>query len=553
MKKLFILFLFLLPFITVEAKTIHKVVNPTYIGMQHGTMEITSVKTTEEATTVTFRYPGNGFGYFDSNIYLVDEQGKHYGLIGQKGFSEDSLKNMKPKKKGKYELYFQPLPVGTQIFDIIENFYDIGGSRFYGVREKDTPLKTIRTLGNNQGEVALPDIDFKVDSVMVTGQIKNYQSANNKFKVVRKYNSSSLENAHQRNPKTSIDENGNFCMKIEAIGPTWTYLIFSGDKNSGKSMFIPVVLYPDDHIDLQITLGEDDNRTNVTYNSKQQKDFSHLMKCAPITYVNSDVTPNQPGKDYSTEYERMTPESVQKYFDDYDMLALYLSDKYDLNRVETEMLRSHLSVAVAINVIGLTNRYLINKEKKATPKEDRQMAYEKWRNSDSPYYSIAFSNIRTGSNAFLATPYWTNLFSPYNMRNIPRNEKMFNDFLISPITPIHGNEQKEDYFKNNEVTLLYEQVLQLIREWRQKKEDDALFEQSLLLCCIQDLRLGIPQGTLDNGIMKQSMVQVYRQYALFGNLFNHPSVVRMASTLIERRRQEIYQEQEDYRENLESK
>ena len=182
MKKQFILSLLLLSAITVGAKTIHKVANPEYVAMQHGNMEITSVKTTEEATTVTFQYLGEGFHQFAPTIHLVDELGEHCKLIGQKGFSEDSLKNMKPTKKGKYELRFEPLPTKTHIFDIIEDYYNIESARYYGVREKGTLFSITNPLPHNEGESLLPYMDFKVDTVLVTGHIKDYFSIKNKFK-----------------------------------------------------------------------------------------------------------------------------------------------------------------------------------------------------------------------------------------------------------------------------------------------------------------------------------------------------------------------------------
>ena len=578
MKTQFILSLLLLSAITVGAKTIHKVANPEYVAMQHGNMEITSVKTTEEATTVTFQYLGEGFHQFAPTIHLVDELGKHYNLIGQKGFSEDSLKNLKPTKKGKYELHFEPLPAETRIFDFIEDAYYIGGTRYYGIREKNVPFVVTNPLPHNEGDSILPYMDFKVDTVLVTGHIKNYHSAKSKFKAVRKHTYSPLDRSEINYVEKTIDENGNFSMNIRAIGPTWTYLTLHGNKDSRNAMYIPVILYPGDHINLEITLDEENIQREVTYSSKQQRDFGKLMKYAPITFVNMSITPLRNDNNYSEEYEeyeRMTPESVQKQFDDYDALALYLSGKYGLNRLETEMLRSHLSVEMAIKVVGITNNYLLKvKSQPVQPGEDIKLRHSKWRNSDSPYYGISFSNIRAENNAFLVTPYWTNLLSAQNMQNNPRHEKMSNDFTIytkrfivgdtlrltktgeaPPSIIISTPEQEKKYkiFWEKEFEWYYDWELQLVREWRQKEKDDTLFEQAFLFSLLSNLRIGVATGSLDNRLMSIAMTRIYQNSIKARQLYHHPSIVRMASTLIEEIIQKIYQRQDKDIEELKEK
>ena len=578
MKKQLILSLFLLSAITVGAKTIHKVVNPTYIGMQHGTMEIASVKTTEEATTITFQYPGEGFYQFVPDIHLVDEQGKHYELIGQKGFSEDSLKNLKPKKKGKYELHFEPLPADTRIFDFIEDAYYMGGTRYYGIREKNTPFAISNPLPHNEGDSILPYMDFKVDTVLVTGHIKNYQSAKSKFKAVMKYTYSPLEKHSERCPRVSIDENGFFSMNMKAIGPTWTYLMLYRNEDAGNAMFIPIILYPGDHVDLQITLDEKNIKKDVVYSSKLQRDFSKLMKYAPMSIVDMFITPFRNDKDYSKEYEeyeRMTPESVQKRFDDYDALALYLSGKYGMDRLETEMLRSHLSVEMAIKVIGLTNNYMFKvlREPNQT-EEEYKLRRSKWRDGDSPYYGISISNIRAENNTFMVTPYWTNLFSYQNLRDNPRHEKMWNDLNIYMMTFVHGDikltetgevpspfsykgspeiDKKQEIVRNNEFEWYYERLIQLVREWRQKDKDDTLFEQAFLLSLAKDLHIGVTIPDLDNERMGSKMTRFYKQHNRARQLYHHPTVVRMAGTLLEELMQDILQRQDESIEELKKK
>ncbi len=543
----FILSLFLLPFVAVGAKTLQKIENPTYVGINDGTMKIASVKTTEEATVITFQYPGEGFYQFVPDIHLVDEQGNHYELIGQKGFNEDSLKNLKPKKKGKYELRFQPLPADTRIFDFIEDFYNVGSTRYYGIREKDVPFTVSNPLSHNTGEASLPDMDFKVDSVMITGHITNYVCEKHKIEKV----SMLYSNVTRYNAPANMDRNGKFEMKIRVNGPTWDVLQMNG-------LHIPIMLYPEDSIDLQITLEDESNRKTVRYSSKLQKDFSRLMQCAPMIWTNYFILPNDSTENYAAKFEQMTPESLQKRFDDYDAMGLYLSGKYGLNQIETEMLRSYFSLLIATEVTSLTSRYFFDLYEKESP-GDYNTARNKWKNSDTPFYDICISNIRSESNAFLCVPYRNILLSRFNMNLMASHYKHDEAFQfyqwetilgkkIAPsgngefpgVTYSNAETKKVEEFDRMYAEHYYNWLLQLVRKWRGKGVDaDAIFEQAYLLGMISNMPM-TPMSSSE---------YLYQQFTLCRKLFTHPSFVKLAGEMLWEREKECYQELEDFARN----
>lgn len=522
MKKQFILSLLLLSVVAAEGKTIHKVSNPEYVALLHGTMEIASVKTTEEATTITFQYPGEGFYQFVPDIHLVDEQGKHYDLIGQKGFSEDSLKNLKPKKKGKYELHFEPLPADTRIFDLIEDAYEMGATRYYGIREKNVPFTVSNPLPHNEGEASLPDIDFKVDSTIVTGHIVGYNPEKSNLKGMLFTQPSYYFRANQQRPTAQFDKDGNFQMRFSVCGPTWTHLVISPN-----GMFVPIMLYPGDSIHISIDL-EAENK--ITYNSQKQKDFSKLMQCAPIMSTFHNVR-NQD----TLYYHRLTPESVTKRFDDFDTLALYLSGKYGLNRVETEMLRSHLSTMIAIDVAAITSYYLFKKYPRPTSNDE---VWE-WEKVKSSYFN-SISKVRAESNAFLTTPNWSELLSTHHLHENPEFFTLFYNTLNKAHT-----ESSENVFSIKD---LIEPTLKLLQEYRQKGDNDCIFEQAYLLCLSSALPFNIP--TADN-----HLTRISNNYSQFKQLFYHPSIVRIAGQIINEWEQESYQEleEQEYRNRLNNK
>lgn len=541
MRTQFILSLFLLQFVAVGAKTIQKIENPTYVGINDGTMKIVSVKTTEEATVLTFQYPGEGFYQFAPNIHLVDEKGKHYELIGQKGFSEDSLKNLKPKKKGKYELRFQPLPDNTRIFDFIEDFYSWTGTSYYGIRNEDTPFAVSNPLPHNEGKSSVPDIDFKKDSVIITGYIKSYNADSCRFHFVglselhaptfKYYYGSDIYNKNA----ATIDENGNFKLSVQVYGPTWTYLMFtSKGKLENRAVFLPIMLYPNDQTSIEISHLEGEGHKEIKYNSKLQKDCSKLMNCAPM------LTNELVHTDDSVQYERLTEETIKERFEEYDAMALYLSGKYGLNRMETEMLRSQLSVVVGIKIMQLTNRALYQKHSyfSNAPEEEIKEKRKAWKESDSPYYKLVFSNIRATNNLFMATPDWSRLLQSSQLKSIPRYNRIVDDFYKTT----------ED-FKNKDVKQFFKQRLKLIREWRQKGDNDDIFEHAYLLCNTLDMPypLGF-SSPMDEEALKGFLPDRFQGISKSRELFTHPSFVRLAGELLYEREKYLYRELEEMAE-----
>lgn len=560
MKKQLIFSLLLLPFVVLEAKILHKMSSPDYVGINEGKMKIVSVKTTEESTIITFQCSGEESGTFSPKIYLEDELGICYGLTGQKGFSVDSLKRLVPNKKGKYELHFKPLPANTRIFDLIENFNSISSTRFYGIRETGTPFATSNPQTGNEGKNSLPDIDFKVDSVLVTGHIEDYDSLKNKFKIVSKFNVDFI--GEEKSSETAkIDKNGNFRIKIRVLGPTWSYLTLGPENGWNGVTFIPVVLYPNDHINLNINFDNEVNKIKVAYNSLLQKDFSRLMQCAPIFYTNPNVT-HHSSMD-SSEYKMLTAESIEKRFSDYDALAIYLKGKYCLNNLEAEMLRSQLSVVTAIDIIGKTNRFLFDTHSEkwsVSDTEGKKKAHENWRKSDSPYYELCFSKVRAESNAFLVTPDWSVLLSAHSMDQIPRHEKHMRDFWINKHSAIYKKEieitetgqilipkdrftpemekiKKE--FEQQQITLYHNWELELIRDWRKKNKNDAIFEQAFMLCSLRDMPIA-----LNLVVSETELYDRFHKISQCRGLFYHPSVIRIAGKLLGERELEIYAELE---------
>ena len=534
MKKLLVATFLMLPLIAMGAKIVHKITKPDYVGVYAEAMKIVSVKTTEKATSVIFQYTGDGFSHFNKNICLIDEEGKHYELTGQKGLSTDSLGHLKTNKKGKYELQFEALPAHCHIFDIIEDLYDTS-TRYYGVRQAGNAFTVSNPKEHNHGDISLPDNVFKVDTAYITGKVENINK-NSEWKVKLLYDYAARLKGKNKHPQSAmIDEEGNFKLKTRVNGPTWDYLLVRSDNKQDESMLIPVLLCPDEEQNLQIKFRED-----VKYSEEYDENVGTLMRCTPLMGFSA---PLYYKKHFIDENGEIPLEKVKKHFKNYDELSLYLSGKYGLSRMETELLRSQLSTTFAMEIISLEYRIQMDKYYKGLSGEEWKKAHAKWMDSTTPLYNICFSNMRCESNVFWASTDRYNIFGGYYLNNIPPYSKRMDDFqfykwktifnkelkretdghyegISYEITP--DNLKKVENFEVKQLQLFYNWMLPLIREWRNKNGNDDLFEQIYLLSCIYSVPK-IPYNS--------SSKYIYDQFTLARQMIHHPSFCRLAGEM----------------------
>ena len=505
------------------AKVLHRVDNPEYVGINDGTLELVSVKTTEKSTTLTFRYPGEGFGGFAAESYLSDEAGMRYRLIGHKGFSVADSSYLKVGRKGIYRLEFEPLPADTRVFDLIENLFHPHATFFYGIREEGTPMAVTQATVS-MGDNSFPDIDFKPDSVWVHGYIADYDTARYRFTDVAQLFLGG-ELTRDGSPKSMIETDGSFVLPLKIYGPTWTHL----NLHSSKSRFgylVPVMLYPGDHIELRIS-DIDKAEWDIKYTSRIGKDFSNLMHCIPSMCLKMIVGGNpQEIRQDSIRYEGWTPELIDQQFDSYDTLASYLTGKYALNNVEAVMLRGELTNSLARDILIAINNYLGSKH---PIHKDR----EEWIKQESPYYNC-LSRVYAESNAYLAIPSWQHLLASFIRSAMPRLsyvkeqywQSMGNRFYDLPIAKV-----KEG---------MDEQLYQVIRAYRQPKGDDAIFEQAVRFNLLDDARYWL----YDTDKVTDTMTMIHELYNYQRSQLTHPSFVRIANDVITTLEEKCYQKVE---------
>ena len=505
------------------AKELHCIDNPNYISINDGTIKLVSVKTTEKSTTITFRYPGEGFSGFSSESYLSDEAGKRYRLIGHKGFSVTDSSYLKVSRKGTYRLEFEPLPADTKVFDLIENFFRPEATFFYGIREEGVPLAVDQVV-ESFGEDEIPCLDFKPDSVWVHGYIADYDTARYQFTdVAQLFLGGELTRDGSHNSKIGAD--GYFMLPLKVYGPTWTHLNLHSNKNLFNYL-LPVMLYPGDHIELCIS-DIDKAEWNIKYTSRMGKEFSNLMHCLPSMSLKMIIGGNpQEIKQDSIKYEEWTPELIGQQFDSYDTLASYLAGKYALSNVEASMLRSELTNSLARDVLIVTNNYLASKHHMY---EDR----EEWIKQESPYYNC-LSRVYAESNAYLTIPSWQHLLASFIRSVMPRlcyvkeqyQQSMGNRFYDLPLPLVKGG--------------MDERLCEAIKAYRQPKGDDVIFDQAVRFNLLGDA----PYWVYDTGKVEETMTVIHNLYNYQRSQLTHPSFVRIANDVITILEEKHYQKTE---------
>lgn len=498
--------------VTSVAKVLHRIDNPEYVPFNEGTLTLVSVETTEHSTTLTFCYPGEGSGGFSAECYLIDEAGKRYPLIGHKGFSVVDSSYLKAGREGTYRLEFEPLSADTHVFDFIEDFFRPNTTSLYGIREAGAPMMISHAM-ESVGTDSFPDHDFKPGNVWIHGCIADYDTARYRFTDVEQL-SLGGELTRDSSPKSKIGSDGHFMLPLKVYGPTWTHL----NLHSSKSRFgylVPVMLYPGDHIELRIS-DIDKAEWDIKYTSRIGKDFNNLMHCISSMCLKMIIGGNfQEIKKDSIRYAEWTPELINRRFDSYDALAAYLAGKYALSNVEAAMLRGELTNFLARDILIATNNYLGSRY---PIHKDR----EEWIKQESPYYNC-LSRVYAESNAYLAIPSWQHLLASFIRSAMPCLQNAREQYIQS--RPSNLFELPADKLKAE----LDEMQLQVIRTYRQPKDDDVIFEQAVRFNLLSDV---LNYVITHNEWKAGRLTEIHDMYNYQRSLLTHSPYAHMANDVI---------------------
>jgi len=456
--------------------------HPVYFTMEgYSDIKIERVKTNKKTTTLYFYSEGapSSCIHISSPTYLVDEEGKRHKMLSSKNIVSDKPIHYGKKGKIRFQISFDPLPSNTKRFDMIEDYYNNLHRELYCIRESGTPFVTnniIDTVKMSEFVAkTFPDSIFIDDSLTLTGhfdspdilkrgkvtlqieQMKNYFiTANNKYK----------------NIKINVDSSGFFNARIPVIGPSIEKIIIRANFPDSMIRIIPVMLYPGDNLRLRIC-DLDRFTQHVEYQS-EKVDFCNLLNHTP-SFV-------YPGIRYMSSGNldaSWAMDSINRHIDNMDSLALYIANKYSLNKIETQQLRTETSISGVLDVIYTLND-MLRKRSSEMLKRNRGIVTDDVRDTMiqigmHPCYNV-LSRIRAYDNTFMTASnnhiFFRNLIS----------STLFNKFYSDPtmggrFPNLGENGENVDYYSTMDSTFV-----SLLSFFRHKSiESDAIFEQSFIL------------------------------------------------------------------------
>ena len=144
------------------------------------TIDIACVELTDTATIIrtdAYYHPHNWIR-ISSESYL-QANGKKYKLTGAEGIMPDSLFWMPDSGKAHFNLYFEPLPDGTQSFDFIEsdceNCFKLYGIDLTGQQNFETPEGVPSELLKVDKNTSVPDPILKVGKTTLRIHFLHYR------------------------------------------------------------------------------------------------------------------------------------------------------------------------------------------------------------------------------------------------------------------------------------------------------------------------------------------------------------------------------------------
>ncbi len=497
----FILLFLAVPVLARSGRTAN-IDKPDYLALPSDGVTITRVKTTDKATTLYFHAVGDSAFSFSipSCSYLVDESGRRYKMTGCKNV--EAGKDVCPGKKGlKFSVSFLPLPDGTERFDMIAEIFVNAGRYYYGIREGGLPLlggkRTKQGCASPAVAKVFPDDVFMADSMIVSGRFHdtgNYSVGGFRLEVAEYHDCIDSVATNMKFGYTIIvDSTGCFSAKIPVLGPSWTSLYALKPKSPEfldkpftsathyAPQAIPVVLYPGDnlHMDIYDYAGGD---RRIEYKSGKT-DFGKLLNNCPMAaWLYTGTT------DAAKAGKCAGKETAERRMDILDSLALYLSSKYRLGDVETQMLRTEYNVGCARDAVDEANRVANRMIKPFLGGGPKVRTL-----SDTLPYIIrhsgydVISRVKACDNTFLVVP----SYKPF-MREL----------MASSLSRYGSLACENDRCETKEERILCAEnkVMGAIRAFRHKPAGtDALFEQAYLMMSFRDknnLLPGVPDARL---------------------------------------------------------
>lgn len=284
----------------------------------------------DSLTAITMSYQGKPYTWFTfaSSTYASDETGKRHRIIRADSLRLDEKRWLGDDGKATFTLYFDPLPIGTKIFDIIEGQLT-DGFRIYGIHDTQTMLNIPKA--KESLDAIEPDAHlFRTDTTVIRGCITNYNRTMPHIIRVERFSP---------NLRGRGCDNGLNYAKVNADGTFQAKVLLDypqlSDLTLGFQRFIPFYAHPGDTLDIRIDNYGEWDETYTYKNISGHLTLERLMQCRTnfLRRKLSVIAQNTSHSEFSKELNRLK--------DSAERLLNYWAWKYNLTPWESHLLKSN--------------------------------------------------------------------------------------------------------------------------------------------------------------------------------------------------------------------
>ena len=339
-----------------------------------GGWTIERVVLSDTATVVDFLVTRKPYSWvaLAATTHLCDEQGVRHAVKGAEGLTLGEKLYLPKDGTARFRLFFDPMPQGTRIFDLIEGeeyeqqyWYGLHGSGY----EPDFPL----------AQEAYPPKEelkkqFRKGRALVRGKIKDYEPGM-AYGYVEMF-CGTLGEERGKCPTALIRPDGTFSLEAELDHPVCGHINFSFISD------VPVYVRPGDTLDVTVD-PHDPTGARVEYESSHPEGcHEKLFKCG--------CRPVYPGWEYWPEIWKKISDSeliimAEKTLEKGMRLCDYWAWKYELSPWEVHLLRNRQRMVMLGCMSQLSDWVMIDRYGYSIPQDESERR-EYLAGNDYPLY-----------------------------------------------------------------------------------------------------------------------------------------------------------------------
>lgn len=309
---------------------------PIYLSTSIDRLQLNSVEFHDTATIVKASIT-NPEIYIGSSIHLYGEEGKNYKLKFIKEFKPNSPIPVDEKGVASMTLVFEPMPLNTTFFDMLEGFTKNSDWTF-GISDAKTPVKIKPYKLNEEKVEAFRKDFFRTDTACIKGKIEGYSRSlgYNTLNIIK----DNVFTGEDEPISIDINEDGTFERKFILHFP-----ILNGLNDDNRHNIIMFLIKPGQT--LNFTINQNGEAT-VKDSSGNPSEYSSITSRIPFYNTEKKFYKliEKANQLRFKNYARLIEDMYEKAAANHD----YLADRFHYNDIEYIMEKINIQMEYAFYI-----------------------------------------------------------------------------------------------------------------------------------------------------------------------------------------------------------